>query len=116
MTQWRKILVVAGALMVAGCSGNIDPQHLSALYKGMPQQKANEIIANSPVESFNVIVHHQQIHVDVYKYDNTPYFVTYDHQRLLYWGSARKYKNSDSQLVRAVGRRANADWEVMKSS
>ena len=116
MTQWKKVLVVAGALMVAGCSGHIDTKNLSPLYKGMPQQRAQEVISSSPMESFNVVVHHQNIHVDVYKHDNMPYFVTYHHGKLLYWGSARHYKHSGSQLIRAVGRRANADWEVIKNS
>ncbi len=116
MRTVKSFCVVAAVCLLTACgSGHIGGSQLNALQRGMTPEAVSQVVSSTPVEHLSMTVHGHPIQVQVYGVGPNADYLAYQHNQLLYWGSAGQFAASSDPLVRAIGRRTVSDMGVAAS-
>lgn len=113
MRLLKKMLAVSAVtVLLSACASYVNQNEINMLHSGMSPKAVAQLWSNSPNESLEMRVHGQPVLVQVYGSGKGTYLLAYKHQHLFHWGTIDNFMNSGNRMLRAIGRRANADMGV----
>jgi hypothetical protein len=106
----KKLLVVsAAAMLLSACASYVNHDELRQLHSGMSPRAVAHVLSSSPEENMEMRVHGHHVLVQVFGSGRGTYLIAYRNNRLFHKGTLDNFMSSGNRLVRAIGRRANAD-------